>query len=274
MIEQFITYVKDIRGYSLNTCRAYERDLRKFASWMQNNLAEARWSKVTREEIDRYVVFLAEAGEKPSTTNRQLSSIASIYNYFIRQGWLKANPCKYESRRKLAEVIPGTIPTKDLQRAYDHAQGCTKLMIGILATTGIRLQEMLDIRWRDIDLSECSIIISGKGNVQRKVFSTPEVLEPLKNLEPSAKPDFKLFWISPRKVRYLLEAAIRPYTKADKISPHIIRHTYATALAQDGKDALAIKQALGHKSLETSQKYVNFAEVTTNCKAFSNTIIK
>ena len=273
MIQDFITYIKNIRGYSPNTVRAYERDLRKFVTWMQQNMEAPRWSTVTREDIDRYVIYLAEVGEKPTTTNRQLSSIASIYNYFIRQGWLKANPCKYESRRKLAELIPGTIPTKDLQRAYEHSQGCTKLMIGILATTGIRLGEMLSIRWRDINLEESSFVIIGKGNVQRKVYSTPEVLKPLEALEPSAKPDYKLFWISPRKVRYLLEAAIRPYTKADKISPHIIRHTYATALAKQGKDAMAIKQALGHKRLETSQRYVNFAEVDTNCKAFSNTII-
>lgn len=274
MIKRFITYCKDIRGYSANTCRAYERDLTKFVTWMQQAHPEAKWSTITREEIDEYVINMAEAGEKPSTTNRQLSSIASIYNFFIRQGWLKANPCKYESRRKLAEVIPGTIPVRDLQRAYSHASGCVKLMLGLLATTGIRLQEMLNIRWRDLDLEESSIIIYGKGNVQRKVFSTPEVLQPLRDLEPNAKPDYRLFWLSPRKVRYMLDAAIRPYTKAEQISPHIIRHTFATALANEGKDANAIKMALGHKCLETSQRYVNFAEVQQNGKAISNTIIK
>lgn len=272
MIDNFITYIKCIRGYSANTCKAYERDLRQFVSWMKEENAEARWSTITRHDIDAYIIYLSSTGAKASTSNRAISSISSIYIYFQREGMDIDNPCKFESRRKLPEQVPNTIPMNDLKRAFDNNKGAVRSIIGILATTGIRLQEMLDITWEDINLSENSIMIHGKGQKGRIVYTTDIVLEPFKELCKHIKPHGRIFGMSQRKVRNLLYEALRPYTRAKQISPHAIRHTYATELAKQGYNVATISKALGHKHLETTQKYIDMAQVETASKCLSNII--
>lgn len=270
MIQQYIIYLRSIRGYSPNTCRAYEHDLRQFVSYIQQHTEGMRWSTITRTEIDKYIIHLRAAGNTAKTTNRALSSISGIYNYFIREGLTKSNPCKYESRAKMAETIPNVIPIEDIVKAYEKAQGLTRTMIGLLATTGIRIQELLDMSWEDIDFENQRIKIHGKGNRERVVITTANVLAPLKKVADELPARGKMFYISQRRARYLLYNAIRPYTRAVKVSPHIIRHSYATELARLGNNAVAISKAMGHKRLDTTQRYINLAEVEQANKSLLN----
>lgn len=110
MIQQYIDYLTSIRGYSINTAKAYGRDLRTFVNWAKANLQDARWSAITRDDIDKYITWQVEQGKAPASTNRHLSAISGIYGYFKRQGYQIDNPCKFESRRKLTKTIPNTIP--------------------------------------------------------------------------------------------------------------------------------------------------------------------
>ena len=263
MIQQYITYLSSIRGYSPNTCKAYEHDLYQFAQYMRDLGGGARWSTITRTDIDNYIIHLRKQGNACTTTNRALSAISGIYNYFHREGLITENPCKYESRAKIGETIPNTIPLKDIIRAHSKAQGVTKTMLGLLMTTGIRIQELLDMTWEDINFENNSIKIHGKGNRERLVFTTTEVIAPLKRVTEQLPTHGRMFYLSQRTARYMIYDAIRPYTRAPKVSPHIIRHSYATELARLGYNAVQIGKALGHKQLDTTQKYINLAEVET-----------
>lgn len=274
MIEKFIQYLRCIRGYSYNTCRAYEFDVRQFAAYMTEKKDGARWSTIDRQDIDEYIIYLRERGCVASTTNRVLAAISAIYRYFEREGMIDYNPTKYETRAKLPETQPNTIPMTDLWRAYENARGCTRTMLGILITTGIRIQELLDMQWEDVDFEKCSIKVRGKGQKERTVYTTKNILEPLAEVVKYGNAHGRMFWNSQRQTRFIIYEALRPYTRAKQVSPHAIRHSYATQLAAQGVNVAAISQALGHKHLETTQKYIDMAQVETASKSLPQLIIQ
>lgn len=261
MLTEFLNYLRAIRGYSENTIKAYAADLAAFARWARENIADARWSTITREDIDKYITSKYNEGLKPSTTNRQLAAISSIYRYFQREGLMTENPCKYESRRKLPKTIPAVLRTTELIKAYQQARGARKTMLGLFASTGIRIQELLDLEWQDIDFEESSIRITGKGCKQRKVYTTAEVLIDLNTIYTQTHPVGRIFNIKQRTARRMIYEALKPFCKSSHLNPHTIRHTYATELAKGGENVVNIAKVLGHSHIETTQKYINLAEI-------------
>lgn len=260
MITKYISYLRDIRNYSENTLIGYDKDLRAFSKWAKAHLDHARWSEITRSDIDQYVHAMVANGMKPSSTNRRLSAISGLYEYFKREGHQIENPCKYESRRKVSKTLPNTINEEELIAAYENATGATKTMIGILMSTGIRLQEMLELSWEDIDFTESSLRINGKGAKQRIVYSTREILEDLALYKSHTNARGQMFGIDQRTARHMIYDALRPYCSAKQLSPHAIRHTWATHLAKMGANVSQIGTLLGHEHLETTQKYIDMCQ--------------
>lgn len=260
MIQEYISYLHNIRGYSANTCLGYEKDLKFFTRWAKENCSDARWSKLTREDIDKYIEYCVSCDLKPSTTNRRLAAISGIYRFFKRQGLDVENPARFESRRKVGERIPNTIPHKDLESAYEHAKGDTRLILGILIYTGIRVQELLDMTWEDINFDTCFIRIHGKGNKERLVWSHPDTLSELKKSTPSAERSGYIFGYTQREVRQMIWQALKPYSNAPQLSPHAIRHTFATNMAEKGVNAMTLQKILGHNHLETTQQYIDIGD--------------
>lgn len=273
MINEYINYLGNVRGYSRHTCRAYMNDVVAFVVWLKQQRTDVRWSTITRDDVDAYVTERVRAGRKASTTNRALASISGIYNYMKRQGYDVVNPCRYESRRKIAESIPNTIPVEDLRKAYEHSYGVAKVIIGLLATTGIRVQELLNITWESIDFTQSSIHIYGKGQKERTVYTSPEYLETLRIAMQQQHRSGRIITMEQREVRWLLWNALRPWCNAKQLSPHAIRHTMATQAAVNGANVTTLAVALGHKSIRTTQKYIDMAaapvrEVFTNNNMF------
>ena len=260
MITKYISYLRDIRNYSENTLTGYEKDLRAFSKWAQAHLEHARWSEITISDIDQYVHAMVATGMKPSSTNRRLSAISGLYEYFKREGYDVENPCKYESRRKVSKTLPNTINEEELRAAYENATGATKTMIGILMSTGIRLQEMLELSWEDIDFVDCSLRIMGKGAKQRVVYSTRDILADLALYKSQTNARGQIFGIDQRTARYMIYDALRPHCSAKQLSPHAIRHTWATHLAKMGANVSQIGTLLGHEHLETTQKYIDMCQ--------------
>lgn len=261
MIKEYLTYLTSIRGLSTATATAYGKDLRHFAEWAHKNVKDARWSTITRDDIDRYIQDRVTEGRKPATTNRALSAIAGIYGYFHRQGLLTESPCQFESRRKLAKTLPTTIPTADLKAAYKAATGKAKMLLGILATTGLRIQEALNLRYYDLNAERCTLTIHGKGQKDRIVYLSQEWARDITEEGRTKNPSAFIFGWSQREAREIIERAIRPHSQAQKVNPHSIRHTLATELAVAGCNVSQIAELLGHTHLETTQRYINAAQV-------------
>lgn len=267
MLTRFENYLRNIKGYSERTCSEYLKDLKAFALWAKANVKDARWSTLTRSDIDEYISMRAKEGIKPTTTNRELAAISALYRFFIREGLLKTNPARFQSRRKVGFHLPNTIPSEDLQSAYKNSFGVVHVWIGLLSTTGIRISELLGLNWEDIDFKSCSLEIKGKGNKERLVYTTPEYLDLMRQAYDRCPSEGRIFRYSEREARYMLWEALKPYSRAKQLSPHAIRHTFATSLAKQGVNVATIATILGHKSIETTQKYIDMAQM--DCRAVS-----
>lgn len=273
MIKTFITYLRNIKGYSDNTCKSYEKDLLDFATWVSINEPSQRWSTIDRTVIDHYIVSQAKRGLKPATTNRRLAAISAIYNYWIREGKLTENPCRYESRRKMPHTLPNTIDRNELYQAYSYAQGEVKMMLEILYTTGIRIQELLDMTWADINLETGELKITGKGAKDRIVYLNPHTILQLETIKPRTHNLGHLFDYCQRDVRTMIYYALKPYCHAKQLSPHAIRHTYATNMAKGGVNVSTIAGLLGHDSIKTTQKYIDMTQQNYRQAAAHNSLL-
>lgn len=267
MLTRFENYLKNIKGYSERTCSEYLKDLKAFARWAKANKQDARWSTLTRSDIDDYISMRAKEGIKPTTTNRELAAISALYRFFIREGLLKTNPARFQSRRKVGFHLPNTIPSEDLQAAYKNSFGVVHVWIGLLSTTGIRISELLGLNWEDIDFKTCALEIKGKGNKERLVYTTPEYLELMRQAYERHPAEGRIFRYSERDARYMLWEALKPYSRAKQLSPHAIRHSFATSLAKQGVNVATIATILGHNRIATTQKYIDLAQM--DCKAVS-----
>lgn len=267
MIKDFTTYLLAIRGYSPRTAEGYAKDCKAFATWAKANIEGGRWSTLTRKDIDRYIMYRVENGIKPATTNRELAAISALYRYFIREGLLKNNPARYQSRRKVGNHLPNTIPSEDLQKAYAHSVGVVHVWIGLLSTTGIRISELLTLNWEDIDFKTCALEIRGKGDKDRIVYTTPEYLDLMRQAYERKPTEGRIFRYSERDARHMLWEALKPYSRAKQLSPHAIRHTFATSLAKQGVNVATIATILGHNRIATTQKYIDMAQM--DCRAVS-----
>ena len=267
MLIRFENYIKNIKGYSERTCSEYLKDLRAFALWAKAHKEDARWSTLTRSDIDEYITMRAKEGIKPATTNRELASISALYRFFIREGLMTSNPARFQSRRKQGVHLPNTIPAEDLQQAYAHSVGVVHVWIGLLSTTGIRISELLSLKWEDIDFKTCALEINGKGNKDRLVYTTPEYLDLLRQAYDRHPAKGLIFRYSERDARHMLWEALKPWSRAKQLSPHAIRHSFATSLAKQGVNVATIATILGHNRIATTQKYIDMAQM--DCKAVS-----
>lgn len=267
MLTRFENYLRNIKGYSERTCSEYLKDLKGFARWAKAYKEDARWSNLTRTDIDEYITMRAKDGIKPSTTNRELASISALYRFFIREGLMTSNPARFQSRRKVGYKLPNTIPSEDLQAAYANSVGVVHVWIGLLSTTGMRISELLGLKWEDIDFKTCALEINGKGNKDRLVYTTPEYLELLRQAYERHPTTGRIFRYDEREARYMLWEALKPYSRAKQLSPHAIRHSFATSLAKQGVNVATIATILGHNRIATTQKYIDMAQM--DCKAVS-----
>ena len=267
MLTRFENYLRNIKGYSERTCSEYLKDLKGFAKWANANKEGAKWSTLTRSDIDDYIIWRGENGISASTTNRELSSLSALYRYFIREGLLTTNPVRFQSRRKQPKKLPNTIPSEDLQVAYNNSYGLVHVWIGLLATTGIRISELLALRWEDIDFKASSLEIMGKGSKERIVYTSSDYLKELQAAYERKPQEGRIFRYDQRDARYMLWQALKPYTRAKQLSPHAIRHTFATSLAKQGVNVATIATILGHNRIATTQKYIDMAQM--DCRAVS-----
>lgn len=261
MLTRFENYLRNIKGYSERTSSEYLKDLHGFARWIKHYYPSVRWSTLEREHIDAYITARASANIAPATTNRELAAISALYRYFQREGLTDRNPAKYMSRRKTPTNIPSTIPTEDLKQAYEHAFGLVKVWIGLLATTGMRISEMQLLKWEDIDFDHNLIEIKGKGKKERLLHTTSEALAQLRELKTRCCVSGFIFGhYGQREIRYQIWKALKPFCNAKQLSPHAIRHTFATNLATNGVNVTTIASILGHNHIETTQKYIDLSQ--------------
>lgn len=257
MITTFINYLKTNRGLSENTARAYAEALRDFARYARETEPNTRWSTVTKGLIDNYVADLATTGTKPATIKQRISALRTFYKTCNALGATMENPARYVSTPKLGEELPKTIETDAIRAALENENTPkqAKAAIAIIFETGLRLQELLDLKAEDIDPKTQSIRVNGKGRKQRTVYYG--------ELTRKYGPSWRGNQWTQRAVRHMVFEALKPYSHAEQLSPHALRHTYASELVNNGMSMEAISKLMGHTHLETTEIYAKLANNTT-----------
>lgn len=256
MITTFASYLRVNKGLSEHTVRAYVEALHSFATWANDNEAGIRWSTVKKQTIDKYVASLVADEYKPATIKQHISALRTFYKTCMALGTMKENPARFVSTPKLGKELPKTIEKEAILAALNSPKVDmeTKGAIAIIYETGLRLQELLNLRCQDIDSAAQAIKVHGKGNKQRTVYYGDLCKQ------------YGRYWHgnkhTQREVRYNVFTALRPYSKAEQLSPHALRHTYASQLLNNGMSLTAISKLMGHNHQTTTERYAKLANAT------------
>jgi integrase/recombinase XerC len=284
LIYRFLEHVQLERGYSPHTLKAYASDLEEFRLFLgRDYLAQDR---VSPQEVDGAAVraFLAHLGRRgvaPASQSRALSAVRSLFRFACREGLLKANPAAAVRSPKRPKKLPKDLRPGEVEKLLDAAAGDDALarrdraMTELLYATGLRIGELAGLEWRDIDLTERSVRVLGKGRKERMVpFGQPALealqawLEDWEEMRARAgatategqEPIFLNSRGGPltdRSMRRLLRRYGVDAALDTGVHPHMLRHSFATHLLENGADLRTIQELLGHSSLSTTQRYTH-----------------
>lgn len=271
----FINYLKFEKRYSAHTILAYEKDIDVFESFLL--VEQIAFEDVDYKLLRFFFSTLKENGKEASSINRVISTLKSYYKFLQREGWVKDNPAKLVKSLKTAKKLPVVVEKDKLNRLLDDDELRDEnfesirdfIVIELLFGTGIRLAELLQIKVTDIDFYNRKIRILGKRNKERFVPLHLTLIEELKKyLKEKEQENFQnktgfLVVTKEGKQAYgkLIYRIVNKYlgmiTSQKKKSPHILRHSFATSLLDNGADLNAIKELLGHAGLAATQVYTH-----------------
>jgi integrase/recombinase XerC len=280
--EGFFEYLKFEKRCSTHTVVAYEGDLKQFFSFIEATGVQTL-ADVNPKTIRAYIVFLHHHGIGPRSIHRKISSINTFFKHLQRQGAVDSNPAQHVVLPKTPKKLPSFLREKEMETLLDHVdfgadfEGVrNKLIIELFYGTGMRLSEMVELRIRDIDLSQKMVKVLGKRNKERLIPLTNESVLLLhtynKVKEDTFGAEFSPWLLLTNKgdqiyhklIYRVVNSSLQLVTTLKKKSPHILRHTYATVLLNRGADLNAIKELLGHSSLNATSIYTHISFETIN----------
>ena len=272
-LDRFIQMLRSEKYYSPHTCANYRRDLRRFANFLQSRDIPA-WEQVGHRDVSDYAAQRHRRGRKSRTIQRELSSLRSFYQYLIRQGLLTQNPAREASAPRPDRPLPKTSDSETLERLLTVTDDDPLLLrdvaiFELIYSSGLRLAELVGIDLDDLDLEQRQLVVTGKGNKTRYLPVGGKAIEAIRRWLP-LRADFcrdpaesALFVsrrgqrISARNVQERLRHLIRRQGLGRHLSPHMLRHSFATHLLESSSDLRAVQELLGHANIATTQVYTH-----------------
>jgi integrase/recombinase XerD len=276
-VEQFIDAIWLEKGLSENTLSAYRSDLLKFAEFLQSQEDLTHISEVGSEQINYYLASRYDSGLSERSTSRFLSSLRSFMNYLLQQNIREDDPVSLLQNPKLRQTLPKTLSEEqvedllDAPQTGDPIQFRDKAMLEVLYATGLRVSELIGLRLDQISLQQGVVRVFGKGNKERLVPLGEEAIEWVSAFLKQGrglllKSESDVVFPSKRGVmmtRQTFWHRIKLYSKIAGIqgdlSPHTLRHAFATHLLNHGADLRVVQMLLGHSDLSTTQIYTHVA---------------
>ena len=250
MINEYIKYLVYTKGYSENTARLYENILHAFAMCMNGR----RWSEISAEDITNYLIIKKTAGASNNTIVANISAIRGLYNWMMRNYPLQENPAKFIESPKKEKPIPHVLNADDIIKAVQQEKNPDiKLSIMIMVTTGMRVSEARTLSYEQINMSTAQAVIMGKGNKERTIFFPSYIIEAIK-LRGKQEGEIFKGW-EDRAYRYAIYLAFDRI--GIKMSPHLLRHTFASNAINRGMRLDVLREILGHTSISTTQIYMH-----------------
>ncbi len=278
-IDEYLTYIRAEKNFSPHTVLAYKKDLNSFLDFLQSELkVKIIPDFIHRNNIKNFLIHLSQESFDPSSIERKLSTLRSFFNFLQKKLKIKSNPTlslKGPKRKRRLPLILSQAQMKNILEPHLYEEKVAGLrdraIIELLYNTGIRLSEISSLNREDIDFQTGEIRVLGKGNKERIVplgenasktiveyLDSKDKVSSLKNKET----DY-LFVnkygerLSRRGIARIVKKYGAEVTEDQKTRPHILRHSFATHLLDEGANLLAVKEMLGHESLSTTQIYTH-----------------
>lgn len=267
-IDKYLEYLLYQKKYSENTITSYEEDLEFFKKYLEEN--KINFLKVDYAVIRKFYNYMDNLGFSKSTISRKVSSLRSFYKYLARNNYICYNPFSLTKGPKKDKLLPKFLYYNELEELFnvcklDNLYGIRdRLILEMLYATGMRVGELESVKINDINFYDNSIKILGKGNKERIVYFGEYAREILDLYLSKRKDRCKYLFINnhgnkltSRGISYILNKIIDKTSLNTKISPHMIRHTFATHMLNEGCDLLTVQELLGHESLRATQVYTH-----------------
>jgi integrase/recombinase XerC len=276
VIESFLQYLQYEKNYSFHTVEAYENDLRQFIQFVcgeETFKPEEIGTKIVRE----WIISLMEEGYSPLSVNRKLSSLKSLYKYLCRYKKIDQNPMKKIVGPKINKALPYFLKDKDMdtllpdetetEKTFENERN--KAILDVFYSTGMRCAELVGLKEEDVDFNALLIKVTGKRNKQRLIpFSVllKTSLSDYRSIRDEKIPlrEAGAFFtridgrpLTNHIVYYIIKKKLAEVPNVSKRSPHVLRHTFATSMLNNGADLNAVKELLGHSSLASTEVYTH-----------------
>lgn len=277
VVDQFLQYLRVEKRYSPHTIIAYRTDLEQFCAFEPINQDQQSLINVNSKVIRGWIISLIDNNVTNRSVHRKITSLKSFYRFLQRKELIKSNPANKVIVPGLEKRLPEFVSQKNINLYLDNTLGGEEnfstfrdvLILELFYDTGIRLSELIGIRDQDVDFQNLSLRVTGKRNKQRIIPLSMELVKTLKRFI-QIKKEFlggvetsylfvnnkgeKLY---PMFVYRLVKDHLSAVTTASKRSPHILRHSFATHMLNNGADINSIKEILGHANLAATQVYTH-----------------
>ena len=272
LLRSFLDSLYIEKGLSKNTVSSYKNDISSFSSWCDKEHLDRL--KITDLNLNNYISNLFSIGLKSSSINRKISSIKHFYLFLLKKKVIKNSPADEITTPKQENYLPTSMSEDEVESLLGSPKSSIKIerrdkaMIEILYATGMRISELVNLKLTDIDFNRSVLKVFGKGSKERLVPYGEKAAEALRiYLEDRKKLDSKDVFLSNRGTRITRGAfwqRIKIYIKRENlkssISPHTLRHAFATHLLNRGADLRSVQILLGHSDLSTTQIYTHIAK--------------
>ena len=274
-IDSFLEYLRLERNYSEKTVVSYGIDLREFEGYFKKADAEIDFTTVDADVVRNWVMHLMDEGRAATSVNRKLSTLRSFYRFLLKKKVMTVNPMTKVVGPKKKKPLPSFVREKDMDRLLDDLtfgegyEGCRdRMILEMFYATGMRLSELIGLGDVDVDFSAKLIKVTGKRNKQRLIPFANELEHDLRvyiKVRDEALPNGSdAFFVRkdgkrmyPMQVYRLVKRNLSKVVTLKKRSPHVLRHTFATAMLNDCAELRAVKELLGHESLTTTEVYTH-----------------
>ena len=274
LLDHFIKYLSNEKRYPETTITSYSNDLDNYYSYII--LKKINYKTINKDEIRSYLKYLDELNYSKSTISRILSALRHFYNYLIKEDIIESNIFKTIRNPKKDKKLPNFLQSDELIKIFDSIDITTdlglrnRLIFELLYATGLRVSELHNLKIKDIDFNNNEIKVLGKGNKERITFFGEYAAKYLndylntsrKNLLKGKTTDYLLInnngeHLSIRGIQDIVNKEVEHAALKHHISPHVLRHTFATDLLNNGADLKSVQELLGHESLSTTQIYTH-----------------
>ncbi|MEO7922348.1 MAG: tyrosine-type recombinase/integrase [Chitinophagaceae bacterium] len=276
LIRSFIDYLKYEKRYSVHTITSYQADLTEFMGFLETQFGIVSVKDTTHNFVRSWLADLKSNGLGARSINRKISSLKSFFKYQLRTGEITTTPMAHIISPKMGKRLPVFVKEDDtgkmiraLGQATDSWKALNaKMLIYIFYATGMRLSELINLREKQVDFSRSQVKVLGKGNKERSIPLSPELVEHIRDYQQLKKKEFektddfllvteKGKKIYPKYAYLLVNQVLGQAATLDKKSPHVLRHSFATHLMNNGADLNAVKELLGHSNLSATQIYTH-----------------